>query len=165
MQNDDIWKHDLRYRRILNVWCLCFPEAPVEVVVPLQNQECIENDTVSFTCTLSKPFDKCRWLKDGKDIMKSDGFVMTSDGVTQTLTIPKAALDHEAEYTIVAQKARSSAMLMVEGTLKSTIMMDTSRSMFYFRSLLFFVMFPVSACDTLPVNILAYFLYVSTCIL
>lgn len=94
-----------------------FPESPVHITRPLCDTECLEGETVSFVCEVSKPGVPAMWLKDGVPITEDDGFEFITDGCTHILKIPEATPDHDAVYTIKINGSKSIAKLFVEGRL------------------------------------------------
>ena len=49
---------------------VAFAEAPVVFTVPLKDKTVMESETVELTCTLSKPNQPLKWLKNGKPLPK-----------------------------------------------------------------------------------------------
>lgn len=71
-----------------------------------------------MTCEVNKPNVKARWFKDNVELKPSDILTLTVDGTTHSLTIPKADLEDEAEYTIKLENKSSTALLLVEGSFR-----------------------------------------------
>ena len=92
-------------------------ETKPSFTAPLKDVTVSEEESVTLECELSKPDQKVKWFKDGKEI-KSDkkrGIVLKVDGTKHTLTIPKALKDDTAEYSVKCEDQESKGKLMVEG--------------------------------------------------
>lgn len=92
-------------------------ESPIEIIKELNNIEAIEEDTVEFTCELSKP-NKLNgvWKKDNDVITASAKFKITTDEQTQSLTISSVTLDDFGSYTYSIERVSTEGRLVVEGT-------------------------------------------------
>ncbi|GFO38541.1 titin, partial [Plakobranchus ocellatus] len=93
---------------------LTVAEEPLEIIVPLKEQEVIEGDTVTLTCKVNKPNVEATWYKENSPFTSSDKCVLKVEGDTHTLTLPAADLEDEAEYTIKLGDKSSTALLLVE---------------------------------------------------
>ena len=83
--------------------------------MPIEQQETYENEKVTFLCKLSKP-NLVTWYKDDQEIKPGDeNFIMGSDGIDYTLTVPSPKLSDAAEYTVKCGDMESSAKLIVCG--------------------------------------------------
>lgn len=89
----------------------------MEILSPLSDQKVEEKQPFTFTCQVSKPNAKARWLKDGQEITPADDVEISHDGQIHTLTKKDASLDDKGKYTVVIENKSSSAMLSVTGTL------------------------------------------------
>lgn len=89
-------------------------EEPVQFAKALQPQECIEHETVEFLCEVTKE-SPVTWYKDGQPIVPSEAYQISSVGTVHKLVIAKATLDDEADYTVQAGPAKSTAALLVDG--------------------------------------------------
>lgn len=72
----------------------------------------------TFECEVSKDGLKAEWLKDGKPIRSGNNYEMTTDATIHKLVIKKAYAEDEAEYTVVLKDVKSSATLVIKGTLQ-----------------------------------------------
>ena len=91
------------------------PDAPVYIVVPLQETTTIEGETVTLQCEVSKPDVDGVWFKDNLELAPDEKFEPILDGVMQALTIHDVELEDEAEYSIEVPGDSSTATLWVEG--------------------------------------------------
>jgi hypothetical protein len=91
-------------------------EQPAQVVKGLEDQEVIENQTATFTCTLSRPRLDVTWCKDGKELREGDKYQFVKEGKVYKLVVRAAQLDDQDKYTIkIADECESSANLSVKG--------------------------------------------------
>ncbi|KAK7507540.1 hypothetical protein BaRGS_00001475, partial [Batillaria attramentaria] len=88
-------------------------EIPLEILTPLSDQTVVEHEPFTFTCQVSKPNTKARWLKDGQEVKLADGFEIAVDGQTHTLVKKDASLEDKGKYTVVVEQKSSSANLGV----------------------------------------------------
>ena len=98
--------------------CLAFSEAPIEITVPLKNIEAMEEDTVTFTCELSKK-DRTdgKWTFKGQEVTVSERFKIETKGNTQTLTIANITLDDAADVSYSIETASTEATLLINGKI------------------------------------------------
>ena len=95
-------------------------EPRVEVIKPLENQEVVEKQTATFSCTLSKPRLKVSWFKNDKKLSENDRIQFEQEGKIYRLIIGNAQLDDKATYKIKFEEdAESSAQLIVKGKIKA----------------------------------------------
>ncbi|XP_046554801.1 titin-like [Haliotis rubra] len=111
---DDEGEYSCRVGDISTTAFVAVLEEPLRITVPLSDNECLEGETVSFICEISKENVPVAWMKDGLDISEEDGYQFIIDGKQHILKIPDANLYHDAEYTIVVGNNESSARLFVE---------------------------------------------------
>lgn len=91
-------------------------EQPVQVVKGLEDQEVVENQAATFTCTLSRPRLDVTWLKNGKELREGDKYQMVKEGKVYKLVLKACQLEDEDKYTIKFQDdCESSANLAVRG--------------------------------------------------
>ncbi len=66
---------------------------------------------------MSKPGQKVKWLKDGKEVKpaRKKGITTKTDGRRHSLTIPRPVSDDSAEYTAKCGEEETKAKLTVEG--------------------------------------------------
>lgn len=89
-------------------------EQVVEVVKGLQDQEVVENQMATFTCTLSRPRLNVSWFKAGVKIVEGDKYQSVKEGKVYKLVVKNAQMDDEDKYTIkYADECELSASLTV----------------------------------------------------
>lgn len=98
---------------------LAILDKPVTLITPLKNEQVVEDNSVSFTCQLSKPDQPVQWLKNGSPIKQSTKYKISSDGSKYTLTLQKATIPDAGEYKIKLGNLESSAKLTVSGEDKN----------------------------------------------
>lgn len=100
-------------------------EKPVEVVKMLEDQEVIEKQVATFSCTLSKPRLKVSWYKNDQKLSENKRIQFVQEGKVYKLVINDAQLDDAAEYKIKFDDgAESKAQLVVKdapASLKSKL--------------------------------------------
>ena len=92
-------------------------ETKATFTVPLKDVTVPEEESVTLECELSKPDQKVKWLKNGKEIKpdKKRGVLPKVEGTKHTLTIPKTLKDDTAEYTVKIGDEETKGKLTVEG--------------------------------------------------
>ena len=91
-------------------------ERPIEIVKPLTDQEVVEKQTATFSCTLSKPRLKVAWFKNNVKLSEDGRIEFAQEGKVYKLIINNAQLDDKATYKIkFEEEAESSAQLNVKG--------------------------------------------------
>ncbi len=95
----------------------CFSETPVTFTVPLKDQTVQEEQSVTLECEVSKPGQKVKWFKDGKEIKpdKKRGILPKVDGTKHILTIPKSVVEDSAVYSVKIGDQETKGKLTVEG--------------------------------------------------
>lgn len=89
-------------------------ERPVSFLRPLESVTCVEHESVTFKCTLSRENVPVSWTKDGKVISAKEGYTISEDGNECILTIPQTELKSAGTFAVkVAQGAESKATLAV----------------------------------------------------
>ena len=107
---------------VLSVFLSCFlwwfAESKPTFTEPLKDLTVPEEESVTLECELSKPDQKVKWLKDGKEIKpdRKKGITTKSEGRRHSLTIPRCVSDDSAEYTAKCGDQETKAQLTVEGT-------------------------------------------------
>jgi hypothetical protein len=82
----------------------------------LTDQECVEKQSATFICTLSKPRLKVAWYKNGKPVKESERIQVSQEGKIYKLVIDNAQLDDAGEYMIkFGEEGVSKAFLTVKG--------------------------------------------------
>ena len=85
----------------------------------------MEKETTEFSCDISKPNLKVKWLKGDKEIKADKRHDIIVIGNKYVLVIKHGELDDQAEYGIVAEEGvQSTAKLVVEGMLYTIIQDD-----------------------------------------
>ncbi len=76
-----------------------------------------EEQGVTLECELSKPDQKVKWFKNGKEIKpdRKRGIVPKVEGTKHTLTIPKSLSEDTAEYAVKLGDKETKGNLTVEG--------------------------------------------------
>ncbi len=106
---------------ILNRLCtfsslIFLTEASVEVTLPLKDIDAMENDTVTFTCELSKPNrTDGKWLYNEEEITISGHFQIQTEGNQQILVVADITLGDKGRYTYSIENVSTSATLHVGG--------------------------------------------------
>ena len=85
------------------------------ITQPLSDRECLEGETVSFVCVVSKPGVPVTWTKDNYPITEEDGIDLVADGCTHVLRISPVMPEHDSIYAIKVDGSKSIAKLFVEG--------------------------------------------------
>ncbi len=87
----------------------------------LENQHCLEGETVTLTCEVTKPGAKVKWFKDGKEI-KPDGkkYEVVVDGKVHKLIIHDTKPEDQTEYSAKFGDATTSCSLVVDGRWSHT---------------------------------------------
>ncbi len=100
---------------ILCLWW--FVESKPTFTEPLKDLTVPEEESVTLECELSKPDQKVKWLKDGKEVKpeRKKGITTKTDGRRHSLTIPKASLEDAAEYTVKCGDQETKAKVDVQG--------------------------------------------------
>ena len=85
--------------------------------IPLKDTEVKVDKSVTLSCELSKPNQKVKWFKNGKEIKpdKKRGITIAVDGTKHTLTIPKSVAEDSAEYTVKLGDQQTMGKLTVTG--------------------------------------------------
>lgn len=103
-------------------------EQPVEVVKALEDQEVVENQTATFTCSLSRPRLNVTWLKNGQKLSENDKYQFVKEGKVYKLVIKNAQMKDEDSYTIKynddCESTASLTVLDAPNKIKSTTMGD-----------------------------------------
>ena len=76
-----------------------------------------EEENVTLECTVSEPDAVVTWLRNGEPITADEHCKITVKGTVHKLTIKKAMLEDDAEYTIKTANDKSSAKLNVKGKM------------------------------------------------
>lgn len=96
-------------------WLHTFIESALEIIEHLKDVEIWEEESMKFTCKVSKPNVKARWLRDGKAVTKEDGLVIDSKDGVHTLSVENAMVEDGGKYTIKVEDKESEARLTVKG--------------------------------------------------
>ena len=81
----------------------------------------VEAQPFTFTCQVSKPNAKARWLKDGQEVTPADGYEITVDGQTHTLVKKEAVLEDKGKFTAIVEGKSTTANLTVSGSVLQQI--------------------------------------------
>lgn len=63
------------------------------------NKSVETGDTIVLYCEVSHPFAQVSWFKDGKEILKTDGIIIQSEGNMRRIVIQSADESHSGIYT------------------------------------------------------------------
>jgi len=111
---DDAGKYSCTVKKTETSCQVKVTEQVVEVVRPLEDQEVVETQMATFTCTLSRPRLNVVWLKNGVKLPENDKYQAVKEGKVYKLVIKSACLDDEDTYTVrYAEECESSAGLRV----------------------------------------------------
>ena len=101
-------------------YCSSLLETKPVFTTPLKDVTVPEEKSVTIECELSKPEQKVKWFKNGKEIKpdKKRGIILKVEGTKHTLTIPKTLKDDTAEYSVKCDDQETKGKLTVEGRLK-----------------------------------------------
>ena len=89
----------------------------MEFIVPLTDKQAIESTSVTMECEVNKPDLPAKWLKEGEELSLDERIDLTVDLTKHAMTITNTNLEDEAQYTIVIDDKKSSAVLLVDGRL------------------------------------------------
>ena len=94
---------------------------------PLKDVTIPEEDSVTLECELSKPDQKVKWFKDGKEIKpdRKRGIAPKVESTKHSLTIPKALTEDMAEYSVKCGDEETKGKLTVEGRLLTIVPYQT----------------------------------------
>ena len=86
----------------------------MEIVKQLTDIDGLEKDTVTFSCTLSKPDRQDgHWLYGGQPITPTERYSFNIDGCEQTLTISNLTLEDQGKYMYSIENVSTEATLFV----------------------------------------------------
>ena len=97
----------------------------MEFTVDLSSVEVTENEDATFTCELSKPNVDVTWFVKGNKVKPDKKFEIDSQDYTYMLTIKNTSLADAGEVSIVAGDCKSTAQLVVKGSMASNLSMRT----------------------------------------
>ena len=106
-------------------------ETKPSFTIPLKDITVPDEQSVTLECELSKPDQKVKWLKDGKEIKpdKKRGILSKTDGRRHSLIIPKTETDDTAQYSVKCGEEETKAKLTVEGRMAMFHAKTISRSL------------------------------------
>lgn len=82
----------------------------------MEDQECIEKQSVALTCALSKPRLKVQWFKDDEEITENDRIRFAQEGKSYKLVIDNANLSDTGKYILkYNDEVETSCELSVKG--------------------------------------------------
>lgn len=82
-------------------------------MVPLEDIDTQEKNTVSFSCKVNRHNATLKWMKGGAEIALDKRIIYKVDKDKHTLTIKDCTLADEGEYTAVAGDNKSTAELII----------------------------------------------------
>ena len=82
----------------------------------LQDQQCLEGETATLTCEVTKPGAKVKWFKNGKEI-KPDGkkYEVVVDDTVHKLIIHDVTPEDQTEYSAKLGDETTTCNLIVDG--------------------------------------------------
>lgn len=92
---------------------MCVSEESLRIVVPLEDIDTQEKNTISFSCKVNRPNATLKWMKAGAEISFNKRIVYRVDKDKHTLTIKDCTLADEGEYTAIAGDNKSTAELII----------------------------------------------------
>ena len=104
----------------IDLCCILLETKPV-FTTPLKDITVPEEQSVTLECELSKPDQKVKWYKNGKEIKpdRKRGIQPKVEGTKHSLTIPKTEKDDTAEYSVKIGGEETKGKLTVEGRWNS----------------------------------------------
>ena len=94
---------------------LSWLEIPLEFTTPLKETEIVEGANVTLEVQVSKPDAEVTWFKDDIQIAPDEHHKIVAEGTIRRLSIDRASIDDEAEYSVKVADKVTKAMLWVEG--------------------------------------------------
>lgn len=95
----------------------------MQILKPLSDQTVEEGKPFTFTCEVTKPNAKARWLRDGLELTPEEGYEIIVDGKTHTLTKKVAELNDKGKFTAVIEGKSTAATLNVTGKVVEEIIL------------------------------------------
>lgn len=92
---------------------MCYSEESLRILVPLEDVDTQEKNTISFSCKVNRPNATLKWMKAGQEITFNKRVVYRVDKDKHTLTIKDCSLADEGEYTAMAGDSKSTAELII----------------------------------------------------
>ncbi|XP_010790362.1 titin-like, partial [Notothenia coriiceps] len=92
---------------------LSVKEESMRFVVPLEDIDTQEKNTIVFSCKVNRPNATLKWMKAGQEITFSKRIVYRADKEKHTLTIKDCTLADEGEYTAMAGDSKCTAELII----------------------------------------------------
>ncbi len=105
-----------------------FAEVSVVFTIPLKDMTVPTDQVVILECELSKPNQKVKWFKDGKEIKpdRKRGIEPKVEGKKHILKIPTAVTEDTAEYTVKFKELETKGKLTVKGLCHYTAASSSS---------------------------------------
>ena len=113
----------------------------MEITQPLSDQSVVEAQPFTFTCQVSKPNAKARWLRDGQEVTPADGYEITVDGQMHTLAKEEAVLEDKGKFTAIFEGKSTAANLAVSGRVSPQVPVCACSLLWFESALLMFEMF------------------------
>ncbi|XP_067843090.1 obscurin-like protein 1 isoform X5 [Heptranchias perlo] len=88
-------------------------ELPLLFVLRLEDLHVQKDDTVTLWCELCKPKGDVLWLRDGKEVQPSSKHVIRAEGRLRSLTLARAAVEDEGEYSCESKDDKTAARVSV----------------------------------------------------
>ena len=89
---------------------------PLKFTALLENQEAAADESVTFSCQLTKPGEQVTWFKDNEPLLLTEErYQMVNMDCSYQLVIPKVTVEDCGEYMIKVGDLQSTAVLTVNG--------------------------------------------------
>ncbi|XP_038646092.1 obscurin-like protein 1a isoform X3 [Scyliorhinus canicula] len=88
-------------------------ELPLQFVLKLEDLSVQKGGAVTLWCELNKVKGDVMWLKDGKEVQPSGQRVVRAEGRLRSLTLTKATLEDQGEYSCECKDDKTAAQVSV----------------------------------------------------
>ncbi|GCB81447.1 hypothetical protein scyTo_0021396, partial [Scyliorhinus torazame] len=88
-------------------------ELPLQFMLKLEDLSVQKGGAVTLWCELNKVKGDVMWLKDGKEVQPSGQRVVRAEGRLRSLTLTKAALEDQGEYSCECKDDKTTAQVSV----------------------------------------------------
>ncbi|CAF3878648.1 unnamed protein product, partial [Adineta steineri] len=98
---------------------LTITERPIEIAKHLVDLNGVEKDTSIFECVFTKPIERVKWLKNGKDLPDEPRFLCKGEPNQRyfQLEIHSLTLDDAGEYSCIYDETTNSKAMLTVGEL------------------------------------------------
>ncbi|CAF0846330.1 unnamed protein product [Brachionus calyciflorus] len=96
-----------------------FVRPALKFVKELKDMEGVEEDTIELSVEVTKPDQKCRWIRNGRNINPNEErfagrYVIISDGMNHKLTIKNVSLKDAGEFIVHVDELSSKCNLTIK---------------------------------------------------